>query len=226
MTFVSKKYVNCMEEWKATKLPHECFLCKKITKNHFIKLKSVDLMGYKTPRSVKMTNSYYAFGCKKRICKRCFRRNMAGCTVGTCRVCKNFMSIKFSYLEQGDPVKYGLDVFNTCQECLRDKNVSLREDRFNKKQGYIPRGLVNIKTSTLFLGYKRRLAEMSDGAQKCGFSGDLREEIQNRNFACSTCGDHVAIGNTNHVSTMIVYVDNKNISKIVCSFCDRVYGSF
>lgn len=85
------------------------------------------MMGRKTALFLKLSNTYYAFGCKKYICKKGYRRNRLGYMVGILNTCKGFACVKFSYLLGKGVVRYGLDAFYICRGCLFNKNISLNE---------------------------------------------------------------------------------------------------
>ena len=138
--------------WKREAIFHACLLCKKYTRKHFVQLKTIDFNGRRIPLMLKLTSTHYALGCKKYVCKKCHLRNLYGCTAGTCVACKNlFFFVDFSMLLEGDVIRYGLDSFYYCNECLADKNVSMNENRFDVKQKYIPRPMILSNQPTRFL---------------------------------------------------------------------------
>ena len=92
MTYVTKAYRDQMCFWKREEIPHACLLYKKYARKHFIQLKTIDFNVRRIPLMVRLTSTYYAFGCKKHICKKCHFRYLYGCTAGTCVACKkNFL---------------------------------------------------------------------------------------------------------------------------------------
>ena len=88
MIYVTKLYRDEMCSWKREAIPHSWLLCKKYTRKHFVQLKTIDFNVRRIPLMLRPTNTYYSFGCKKYICKKCHLRNLYWCTAGTCVVCK------------------------------------------------------------------------------------------------------------------------------------------
>ena len=84
-------------------------------------------MGRKTALFLKLSNTYYAFGCKKYICKKYNRRNRFGYMVGIFKTYKVFACVKFSYLLERGVIRYSLGAFYICGGCLLDKNISVNE---------------------------------------------------------------------------------------------------
>ena len=139
-----------MCSWEKEAMPHACFLCKKYTRKHFVQLKTIDFNVKCIPLMLRLTSTYYAFGCKKCIYKKCLLRNLYGCTAGTCEACKKIFFVDFSMLLEGDVIRYGLDSFYYCNKCLADKNVSMNEKRFDVKQKYIPQANDFMKSTNTF----------------------------------------------------------------------------
>ena len=125
---------------------------QKIRKEHFVQLKTIDFNVRRISLMLRLTSTYYAFGCKKCICKNCHLRNLYGCTAGTCVACKKkFFLVNFSMLLEGDVIRYRLDSFYYCNKCLSHKNSTMNEKRFDVKQKYIPRPMANfIKSANTF----------------------------------------------------------------------------
>ena len=138
MTYVTKAYRDQMCSRKREAIPPACFLCKKYTRKHFIQLKTIDFNDRRIPLMFRLTSTYYAFGCKKYICRKCHLRNLYGCTAGTWVASKKLFFVDFSMLLEGGVIGYGLDSSYYCNKCLADKNVSLNEKRFDVKEKYIP----------------------------------------------------------------------------------------
>ena len=75
-------------------------------------------------------------------------------------------------------VIYDLDAFYSCRAlgsggagwgggCLLCKNIVINEHRFDGFHKYLPRGMVNTKQPTVYLGYKRCLNMMVSCARSC-----------------------------------------------------------
>ena len=88
-------------------------------------------------------------GARSKSVKKCYMRNRFGFTVDIYNTCKSFVYVNFSYLLDGDVIKYGFDSFYNCSGCTLNKNLSLNKHRFNSGQKYLPRGMVNIKQPTV-----------------------------------------------------------------------------
>ena len=69
----------------------------------------VGMMGSKTTLSLRLSSTFYVFGCKKYIFKKCDMNNRFGFTVGKYNAWKGFVSVNFSYLLEGDIITYGPD---------------------------------------------------------------------------------------------------------------------
>ena len=107
-------------------------------KIHFIQFKTIDFNDRRIPLMLRLTSTYYVFGCKKYICRKCHLRNLYGCTAGTWVASKKLFFVDFSMLLEGDIIGYGLDSSYYFNKCLADKNVSLNEKRFDVKEKYVP----------------------------------------------------------------------------------------
>ena len=144
-----------MCSWKREGILHSCLLCKKYTRKHFVQLKTIDFNVRRIPLMLRLTITYYAFGCKKNICKKCHLRNLYECTAGKCVASKKDFFVDFSMLLESDVIRYGLDSFYYCNKYhLADKNVFINEKRFDVKQKYIPRPMILSNQPTHFLRYK------------------------------------------------------------------------
>ena len=64
-----------------------CYV-KNTRANIFSSSKPLILMSGAFLLMLRLTSTYYAFGCEKYICKKCHLRNLYGCTAETCVVCK------------------------------------------------------------------------------------------------------------------------------------------
>lgn len=67
---VRNKYVDTLGSWKKTRVRVAYFLCKKITKKQFFKLKTINMMGRKTTLFLRLSSTYYVIGRKKHTCKK------------------------------------------------------------------------------------------------------------------------------------------------------------
>ena len=160
MTYVTRAYRDQMCSWKREAIPHACLLCKKYMRKHFVQLKTIDFNGRRIFLMLRLRSTYYAFGCKKYICKKCHLGNLYGCNGGTCVACNKKKFVDFSILLEGDVIRYGLNSFYYCNKCLADKNVSMNEKRFDVRQIYIPRSMILSNQPTRFLGYNHRMNQL------------------------------------------------------------------
>ena len=83
----------------------------KITENYFVQLKPIDMGVRKTIFFLRLSSTYFAFGCKKCICKKCYIRNRFVSKVSICNTWKSFVCVNFSNLLQGNVIKYGFKAF-------------------------------------------------------------------------------------------------------------------
>ena len=176
MTYVTKAYRYEMCFWKREVIPHSCLLCKKYTRKHFLQLKTIDVNVRRIPLVLRLTSTYFVFGCKKYICKKCHLKNLYGCTAGTFVACKKKFLVDFSMLLEGEVIRYELDLFYYCNKCLAYENVSINEKRFDVKQKYIPRPMILSSQPTRFLGYKHimnQVLNLCGGVEICNKVSDL-----------------------------------------------------
>lgn len=127
MKCITKECVVSHGCLKKTHVPLGCMLWKKITKKHFVQLKTTEMMGRKTILLIRLFSGYYQFGCRKYICKKCCMRNKFRFAMGICNTCKGFVCINLYYLLEGHVIEYGLDAFYNCKDCLLNKNISLKK---------------------------------------------------------------------------------------------------
>ena len=85
---------------------------QKIHEETFCQLKTIDSNGRRIPLMLRLTSTYYAFGCKKYICKKYHLRNLYGCTAGTWVASKKEFFMDFLMLLEGDVIRCGLNSFN------------------------------------------------------------------------------------------------------------------
>ena len=140
-----------------TKGYNKDFLCKKITKKQFFKLKTINMMCRKTILFLKLSSTCYAIGCKKYICRKGFMRISSGFMVGTSKTWKNFVCKNVSCLLQGDFINYGLDACKTAVSFHLNRNISLDKRRFKGALRNVWRSMVNTKQSTIHLSYRHCL---------------------------------------------------------------------
>lgn len=68
MLCVKQKYADNLGSQKKKKyVLAGCFLCKKISRKHFIQHKKISFMATKTTFSLMLPRIYYAFDCSKYI---------------------------------------------------------------------------------------------------------------------------------------------------------------
>ena len=79
---VRNKYVDTLGSWKKTRVRVAYFLCKKITKKQFFKLKTINMMGRNTTLFPRLSSTYYVIGRKKYTCKKGYIRISFGFTLG------------------------------------------------------------------------------------------------------------------------------------------------
>ena len=149
-------------------------------------------------------------------------RDRFGFAVGICNTCKSFVSIVFSYLLEGNFIKYGLDDFYNCRGYLLNQNIVLNKHRLNSAQKNFPRGMVNAKQPTVYLGYKHHLNMMVSCERSCMSTAFERADCFQAQIVrakCIKCKESVFLGNTNLVETYLVHID-ANKARVLCHFCD------
>ena len=218
--YVTKAYWYEMCLRKREVIPHLCLLCKKYTRKHFFQLKTIDVTVRRIPLMLKLTSTYYAFGCKKYICKKCHLKNLIREHCWNMRDMPKKIFVDFSMLLEGEARRYWLDSFYYCNKCLAYKNVSINEKRFDIKQKYIPRPIILSNQPTHFLGHKRiinQVLNLCGGVEICYKVSDLIEKVK-----WAKCNNYTSLGNDDHISTHVVH-NNNGSWKVVCNFCSNVY---
>ena len=130
MTYVTRKYVDILGSWKKKYVPLGCFLCKKITKKHFVRLKTC-YMSHKPFLLIHLVLI------TRLVAKNTSVKNVTWGTDADLRwahathIHKSFDCANFTYLLKGEIIKYGLNSFYNWREgCLLIKNVWLNKHMF------------------------------------------------------------------------------------------------
>ena len=114
----------------------------------------------------------------------------------------------------GDVIRYGLETFYYCNNCLADKNVFMNEKRFDVKQKYIPRSMILSNQPTRFLGYKDRMNKVLNLYER----GEIRNRVNDliKKGKCAKCNDYVSLENGSHISAylFIITIDAGRLSAI------------
>ena len=91
---------------------------------------------------------------------------------------------------------------------------------FNGAQKYLPRGMVNTKQPSVYLGNRHRLNMKVPCAMSCmgtKFEGVYYLQPQKISANCNKCKESVSQENTNYVETLHI---NANKIKVMRNFCD------
>lgn len=131
-------------------VPLGCFLCKKITEKHLAQLELINMMSF---LSFRLLSTFYEFGCKRYICKKCWMKNRFAFTVGIFNTCIDVASVNFFHLLRGRRHQIWPWRFLQMQGLSFEKSILLNEHRFNSAQKYLLNGTANTKQTTLYLGY-------------------------------------------------------------------------
>ena len=139
------------------------FLCKKITKKHSAQLKVINMMGRRTTISLRLSGTYYTFGCKKYICKKRLLGGQVQIYGGHKQHTQKFCLHKLFLSARGRHRKYGVYSFCNCKGGLLNKNILVNNHRFNGAQKYLPKGMV----PTMYIGHEHRLNMMKSCVRSC-----------------------------------------------------------